>query len=71
MNEDNPRNWVLEITDEPIALYEQLVDQPRPLTEAECRRLIDLIDAWRAHEHRKHIALMQCLHKRPEQSVDY
>jgi hypothetical protein len=61
LSEDDPRNWVLEIPDEPIALYEQLLDQPRPLTEAECRQVIDLIDAWRAHEHRKHIALMRCL----------
>ncbi len=55
MNEDHPRSWPLEITDEPVALCEQLVDQPRALSEAECRQLIDLIDAWRAHEHRKHI----------------
>ena len=61
MSEDDPRNWRLEVSDEPIALYEQLVDRPRALSEAECRQLIDLIDAWRAHEHRKHIALMQCL----------
>lgn len=66
MKDGDPRNWRLEITDEPIALYEELLDQPRSLSEAECRQLIELIDAWRAHEHRKHIALMQCLRARKD-----
>jgi len=61
VNEVDPRNWRPEITDEPIALYEQLVDHPCAQSEAEWRQLVDLIDAWRAHEYRKHIALMQCL----------
>ena len=66
MTGDDPRSWRLEIADEPVALYERLVDQPRALSETECRQLVDLIDAWRAHEHRKHIALMQCLRAREE-----
>jgi hypothetical protein len=33
--------------------------QPRALTADEAKLMVELVDAWRALEHRKHIALKQ------------
>ena len=57
-------------SDEAIELYLRLSNQLRTehpdsgsaaLTWREAEMLVNLIDAWRAHEHRKHIALKHAL----------
>ena len=50
---DDPANWALEIS----PAYVELSRQERPLTVEEARMMVELVDAWRALEHRKHIAL--------------
>jgi hypothetical protein len=40
-----------------IDLYRELADRPRALTADEATMMVELVDAWRALEHRKHIAL--------------
>ena len=57
----NPQNWRLDIDRSCIDLYLALHDAPRPLTADECQQMVDLVDAWRAAEHRTHIALMRAL----------
>ncbi len=53
----NPQNWRLDIPMDRIDLYRELADRPRALTADEARMMVELVDAWRALEHRKHIAL--------------
>ena len=55
---EEPRNRRLEIEEDRIDLYLELLERPRALTEDEARKMVELVDAWRALEHRKHIALM-------------
>jgi len=38
-------------------LYLELTKRPRALTAEEARMMVELVDAWRELEHRKHIAL--------------
>jgi hypothetical protein len=54
---DDPRNWRLNVPDDAVALYLGVAKNPRPLTAPEVTKLVDVIDAWRDREHRKHIAL--------------
>jgi hypothetical protein len=54
---DDPRNWRLDISQAHIELYLELLSEPRSLTADEARMMVELVDAWRAHEQRKHIAL--------------
>jgi hypothetical protein len=54
---EDPRDWQLEIEQDRIDLYLELHEAPRALTESEARVMVELVDAWRALEHRKHIAL--------------
>jgi hypothetical protein len=54
---DDPQDWRLDIPMDRIDLYRELADRPRALTADETRMMIELVDAWRALEHRKHIAL--------------
>jgi hypothetical protein len=55
---DDPRGWRLDIPHDRIALYLKLTDLPGALTVDEATMLVELVDAWRALEHRKHLALM-------------
>jgi hypothetical protein len=59
VEDDDPRDWRIDVPQDRIDLYLELKEQPRSLAAAEARMLVELVDAWRAHEHRKHIALMQ------------
>ena len=61
MASDDPRNWRLDIEDDRIDLYLELLERPRALTDDEARWMVELVDAWRAAEHRKYIALMRAL----------
>lgn len=63
-DESGPRNWRLDVPSDRIELYLELWDEPRAVTAEEAAKLVELIDAWRAHEHRKHIALMAALAER-------
>jgi hypothetical protein len=54
---DDPQDWRLDIPMDRIDLYRELADRPRALTADEARMMVELVDAWRALEHRKHIAL--------------
>jgi hypothetical protein len=54
---DDPKTWRLAVPQANIDLYVELHDQPRALSGAEARMMVELVDAWRAHEHRKHVAL--------------
>jgi hypothetical protein len=54
---DEPANWRLGVPQDRIDLYLELADVPRALTAAEASMMVELIDAWRALEHRKHLAL--------------
>ena len=58
-SDEDPRSWRLEVPQERIDLYCEIKAEPRALTADEAEQLIELVDAWRAHEHRKHIALMR------------
>jgi hypothetical protein len=69
----DPRNWGLDIPQDRIDLYLELSDSPRNLTAAEAAMLVEVIDAWRRHEHFKHIALMHALateYERPKTPRD-
>ena len=57
----DPRNWRLSVSKAHLALYSELSKEPRDLTPSEARMMVELVAAWRAHEHRKHIALMAAL----------
>jgi hypothetical protein len=59
--DDDPRNWRVGVSDAHLALYRELCRQPRDLTASEAAMMVELVDAWRAHEHRKHMALMVAL----------
>lgn len=54
-----PEDWRLDISQACIRLYQELSHQPRPLSRTEAAMMVDLVDAWRALEHRKHLALRQ------------
>jgi hypothetical protein len=58
---DNPQNWRFDLPQDRIDLYLELSDEPRALTAEEAQMMVELVDAWRGHEHRKHIALMAAL----------
>lgn len=63
-NDDpDPQNWRLHVDQRCIDLYRSVHDNPRPLTAEECAQLVELVDAWRSHEIRKHNALMAALAK--------
>lgn len=57
----DPADWRLDVPGDRIDLYRELADRPRSLTAAEAMMLVELVDAWRRLEHRKHIALGQAL----------
>jgi Cysteine-rich CPCC len=61
--QSDPQDWRLDITQACIDLYLELSHQPRPLSRTESAMMVDLVDAWRALEHRKHIALKQALRR--------
>jgi hypothetical protein len=65
---DDPQHWSLDIPVDRIDLYLQLKDAPRALTAAEATMMVELVDAWRALEHRKHIALEHARQKNPSSS---
>jgi hypothetical protein len=58
VRDENPQNWRLDVPQDRIDLYLELLERPRPLTEFEAQMMVELVDAWRALEHEKHIALM-------------
>ena len=60
-SDDDPRSWKLDIPSDRIDLYSELSDELRPLTAQEAGMMVELVNAWRSHEHRKHIALMAAL----------
>lgn len=62
----DPAGWQLDVAPDRIQLYLELTDHPRPLELREAAMLVDLIDAWRELEHRKHTALMSARHRAPE-----
>jgi hypothetical protein len=66
---DDPRNWRLDIARDRIELYLELSDQPRALSADEAAKMVELVNAWRAHEHRKHIALMHARDKDTPQNM--
>jgi hypothetical protein len=55
--DDDPASWRLDIQDDRIDLYVELINEPRALTADEAMMLVDLIHAWRELEYRKHVAL--------------
>lgn len=57
MAAEDPSNWRLDVEQDRIDLYLELLERPRALSEDEARMMVELVDAWRAAEHRKHIAL--------------
>lgn len=57
----DPKKWRLEVDQAAIELYVSLLDTPRALSTAEATTMVDLLDAWRAGEHEKHIALIAAL----------
>jgi len=60
-----PANWRLRVSDKHIGLYMELMDQPRAISATETRMLLELVDAWRDLEHRKHLALERQLMQAP------
>jgi hypothetical protein len=57
----DPRKWTLDVDRDCIDLYLSLLDEPRALTADEATKMVDLVNAWRAGEQEKHIALMAAL----------
>lgn len=57
----DPRKWKLDVDQAAIDLYVSLLDAPRALTTDETAMMVDLVNAWRAGEHEKHLALMAAL----------
>ena len=58
---DDPRKWRLDVPQDRIDLYHELSEQPRSLSADEAAKKVELVNAWRKQEHRKHIALMHAL----------
>ena len=56
-----PQNWRLDVPPDRIHLYLELSGRPRPLTAEEAMMLVELVDAGRIREQRKHIALERAL----------
>jgi hypothetical protein len=68
VNEHDPMRWRLDVAQSSIDLYLALLEgEPRELSREECTQLLDLIEAWRLHEGRKHRALMAALEELPPQ----
>jgi hypothetical protein len=69
MARDDPQSWHLDVPRDHIDLYEELRETPRGLDLKEAVMMVELVEAWRTLEHRKHIALEACLggedHSRP------
>ena len=57
VSQDDPANWRLEIPQDRIDLYAELLERPRALSPDEAQMMVELVGAWRGLEHRKHIAL--------------
>ena len=58
-----PAGWKIGASEEQVDLYRELAEQPRSLSAAEAQSMVLLVDAWRAHEHRKHLTLKRALAK--------
>lgn len=58
---DDPQNWRIDVEPSRLELYRELSESPRPLTTEEAAMMVELVDAWRALEHRKHIALSNAM----------
>lgn len=67
-DDNDPRTWTLDIPEDRVNLYKELKNAPRELTPAEAEMMVELVDAWRGHEQRKHIALMEALRPKPASS---
>lgn len=61
LHDNDPRNWRLEVGEAHLDLYSELLEHPRALTTVETQMMVELVDAWRAVEQRKHVALMHAL----------
>jgi hypothetical protein len=61
MARDDPQTWHLDVRSDCIDLYHELRETPRRLDVSEAEMMVELVDAWRALEHRKHAALEACL----------
>jgi hypothetical protein len=59
--DSDPGSWKLDVDQASIDLYLSLLDASRALTADEATMMVDLVNAWRAHEHEKHIELMAAL----------
>ena len=57
MAPDEPSDSRLDVAQDRIDLYLELSDRPRPLTADEAEMMVELVDDWRALEHKKHVAL--------------
>jgi hypothetical protein len=57
----DPRKWTLDVDRDCIDLYLSILDEPRALTADEAKKMVDLVNAWRAAEQEKHITLMAAL----------
>jgi hypothetical protein len=66
MAQDDPQHWRLDVSQGCLDLYRELSESPRSLNPSEARMMVELVDAWRALEHRKHMALSQ---DRPSSSL--
>jgi hypothetical protein len=53
----DPQNWRIDVPQGHIELYLELLNEPRALSADEARTMVELVDAWRSLEQRKHIAL--------------
>jgi hypothetical protein len=55
--QDDPASGRLDIPQDRIDLYVELLERPRALSQEEAQMMVELVGAWRGLEHRKHIAL--------------
>jgi hypothetical protein len=61
VTEDAPQNWRLNVSDACVDLYRELSAETRSLSKDEAQMMVELVDAWRTLEHRKHLALESAL----------
>jgi hypothetical protein len=60
-DESDPASWRIDASQDCIDLYLELANEPRALSAREASMMVELVDAWRSHEHTKHIALIEAL----------
>jgi hypothetical protein len=52
----DPHSWPIDVSRKHIELYLELLNDRRELTVDEARTMVELVNAWRDLEHRRHLS---------------